>query len=137
MARTKTVRVVDGRMRFVCFACGAKRMVSLAPGLRRYTVRCHKCSEMTRCLLNRRVNEREQQRGRVILILSDGRQLDVELFDISLGGVGFDVSYRDVNKIFPGREVQFRCPWNASLLSRGRYVIRSINGRLVGALRRG
>ncbi len=136
MPKTKTFRVIDGRMHFTCYNCGAKRMVGVAPGTRRQSIHCQKCGELSRCILNRRVEPRESQCGRVLLFLDDGRPLEVDLFDISPNGVGFDVSPRDARKITPGRDVELRCPWSPNLLGKGRFVIRTINGRRVGAFRR-
>jgi len=65
----------------------------------------------------------------------DGKYIEVDLFDISLDGVGFDVAIRDVRKISVGNEIQFRCTWNSQLFSQGRYIVRSINGQKVGAQR--
>jgi transcription elongation factor Elf1 len=137
MPKTKTFRVISGRMHFVCFSCGNKRMISVAPSARRQSVHCQKCGELTRCVLNRRVEPREAQSGKVLLYLADGRPLEVDLFDISRNGVGFDVSPRDAAKLVPGRDVQLRCPWNPNLFGNGRYVIRTINGRRVGVFRKG
>lgn len=108
-------------------------MVTVPPGVRQRSVRCHKCTEVTRCNLNRRVIQREQQRGKVSAFLGDGRQLDVDLFDISLKGVGFDISHRDIGKVRTGKTVQFQCSWNPMLLSKGRFIIRSIKGQRIGA----
>ena len=136
MAKTKMVQVVNGRMHFKCHACQAKRMVSIPPGIRRRSFRCHKCGETTHCNFNRRRALREQQRGVVQLTTNEGKTFNVNLFDISLYGVGFDVSFRDKHKLSVGSEIKFRCPWNPRLLSQGRYQITSLNGLRAGAQKR-
>lgn len=108
-------------------------MAAVPPNIRSRSFRCHKCGDITRAVLNRRVAPREQQRGKAMVTTSDGREMEVDLFDISLYGVGFEISLREAGKISVGKELKFKCPWNPQLLSRGRYVIKSINGRRVGA----
>lgn len=133
MAKTVTFHVVNGRLRFKCFSCGSKRMVSVPPNIRNRSFRCHKCGETTRCVLNRRLDRREQQLGKVQVTTTDGTVIEADLADISLYGVGFDIPLRRANKISVGKELKFRCPWNPRLLSKGRYIVTSIKGRRVGA----
>lgn len=135
MAKAKIFRVVSGRIHFKCSACQAKRMMSIPPQVRNRSIRCHRCGELTRSNFNRRITPREQQRGKVLASTSDGSYVEVDLYDISLYGVGFDVSARDIRKMIVGREVQLRCTWNPRLFRQGRYVIRSIKGRRIGAQR--
>lgn len=135
MAKTRTFKVTNGRILFQCSVCNAKRMIAVAPNVRFRSVRCHKCSEITRCNLDRRLTLREQQLGKILALFPDGRSFDVNLADISLYGVGFDVSYRDVNKFLVGKEVQFQCNWNPQLLGMYRYIIRSVKGQRIGAQR--
>lgn len=133
MGKSQTFRVVNGRAHFKCHACKAKRMVTIPPQVRTRSLRCHKCGELTRANFNRRIIPREQQRGKVLMELRDNISLEVDLYDISLYGVGFDVPMREVRKLSVGQEVQFRCSWNPRLFSQGRYIIRSIKGSRVGA----
>jgi hypothetical protein len=135
MGKTKTFRVENGRILFKCHVCQGKRMMAVAPGVRMRSIRCSKCGEATRCLFNRRLAERESQSGLVLVLTNDGRELMVDLFDISLNGVGFELSIRDANKIAVGRDVQFKCSWNPQLLSSGRYIVRSVKGQRVGVER--
>ena len=132
MGKTKSFRVENGRTLFKCHLCQSKRMVAVAPDVRTRSLRCSKCGESTRCIFNRRQEQREQQSGTVLLQTSDGRELMVDLFDISSKGVGFDLSSSDLNKITVGRDVQFKCTWNPQLFNQGRYVVRSITGQRVG-----
>lgn len=135
MAKTQTFRVVGGRIHFKCQACQSKRMLAIPPGVRRRSLRCYQCGEITRANFNRRLVLREQQKGKVLMSVSDGTYVEVDLFDISQNGVGFDMAVRDIRKISVGKEIQFRCSWNSQLFSQRRYTIRSINGRRIGAER--
>ena len=136
MSKTQIFRVVSGRIHFKCHACQAKRMVTIPPEVRQRSIRCQKCGELTRASFNRRVALREQQRGKVLVSTGNSSNLEVDLYDISLYGIGFDVAPRDIRKMAVGAEVQFRCTWNPRLLSQGRYIVRSIKGRRIGAQRR-
>lgn len=133
MAKTKTFRVVEGRIHFKCHSCDGKRMVAVPQHVRNRSFRCQKCGELTRCILNRRLDQREQQLGKVLVSTADGAELEADLADISLYGVGFDVPLKGVKKISVGKEVKFRCAWNPRLLSNGRYVVTSVKGQRVGA----
>ncbi|KJR97479.1 MAG: hypothetical protein VR65_24250 [Desulfobulbaceae bacterium BRH_c16a] len=86
-------------------------------------------------MFNRRVVEREQQTGKVLVFTGEGREIEANLFDISRDGVGFDISSRDIMKISVGKNLLFKCPWNPQLLSQGSYVVRSIKGQRVGVER--
>ena len=135
MAKTQTFQVVGGRIRFKCHACQSIRMLAIPNQVRRRSIRCHKCGEITQAGFNRRLVQREQQKGKVLISASDGTYIDVDLVDISQNGIGFDMAIRDIRKVAVGKEVQFRCTWNSQLLSQGRYIVRSIKGRRVGAER--
>ena len=102
------------------------------PELKR-SIRCHKCKKLTRCVLNRRLESREQQLGKVLLTITSGRELDASLYDISPHGVGFNMSIRDVKKISVGMAINLRCPWNQNLLGYGHYIVTSIRGHRIGA----
>lgn len=133
MAKTTTFRVIGGRVHFKCFSCEKKRMVSVPPNVRRRSIRCHNCGEISRCSFNRRLELREQQLGKALLTTQDNREMAIDLHDVSLRGVGFDIAARDIKKISLGKEIKIRCTWNARLFTRGRYVVKTIKGRRVGA----
>ncbi len=135
MAKTQIFRVVGGRIHFKCYACQGRRMVSIPPAIRRRSLRCQKCGEITHCNFNRREILREQQKGKALASTRDGTSFEVDLYDISQRGIGFDVAVRDIRKMSVGTELQFRCTWNSKLFSQGRYVVRSIKGRRIGAQR--
>lgn len=131
MPKTKAFQVIEGRIHFKCSSCQAKRIVAVPSGSRRRSVRCQKCGEILNCALNRRKVERNQQSGRVLLLVNNSNA-EVDLFDISKKGVGFELDVRRGLKITEGREVQFKCTWNPRLFSQGRYVVKSIKGSRVG-----
>jgi hypothetical protein len=135
MPKTKTFQVKEGRIFFICSSCRAKRMVSVPFGSRRRSVRCQKCGEALSCVLNRRQMERNQQRGRVQLFTNESNT-EVDLFDISMNGVGFELDVRSGLKITVGREVHFKCGWNSRLFSQERYVVKTIRGSRIGVERR-
>lgn len=135
MAKTVVIRVIQSRMHFKCHKCQAKRMIGVAPHVRRRSIRCHKCSEITNCVLNRRSMPREQQYGKVHLSAMDGTEMEVSLFNISLHGVGFEIPVQQRSKLAVGKQISLKCAWNPRLLSKGLYVVKSINGQRVGAER--
>jgi PilZ domain len=132
MPKSKTFRVMDGRMIFKCPCCQYRRMIAVAPGLRRRLVSCQGCGKKISCILNRRQIERTSQSGRVY-VLAGGSQNEADLSDISAQGVGFEMDARSGLKIAVGREIEFKCTWNPRLLNHGRYVVRSVRGTRVGA----
>jgi len=133
MARSRTFRVVDGRMHFKCHSCQGRRLVTIPGEIRRRSIRCQKCGEITHCDFNRRQVNREQQKGKILVYTAANDHIEVDLHDMSIYGIGFDVSIRDIRKFSVGNELQFRCTWNSKLFSQGRYVVRSIKGRRIGA----
>lgn len=132
--RTKTFRVQNNRIRFTCPDCETKRAIAVPPDTRRRSIRCPKCATRTQCILNRRETPRESQAGRVLLVIDQEREFEVNLHDISLGGLGFDLPYSTSHSLSVSQEVRFKCTWSRNLL-RKRYVIRSIKGKRVGAQR--
>lgn len=133
MLKTKSFNVTDGRFHFKCSACQAKRLAAAPLRVRKRSYKCHKCKQITRCILNRRIARREQQYGKALMRSSDGQEFEVDLVDISLHGVGFDVRYNDLRKISVGKVYDLRCPWNPRLFTDGRYLVKTINSRRVGA----
>lgn len=133
MAKTRTLKVINGRIQFKCFNCQARRLIGVAQHVRRRSIKCHKCGEITKAILNRRMVQREQQYGNVLLYTMDGSEMEVSLFNISLHGVGFEVPIQLRQKLSVGQIVEFRCPWNPKLLSQVTYQIRSIVNQKVGA----
>ena len=130
--RTQTFRVRDNRIRFTCPQCQAKRVVVVPPGTRRRSIGCPQCATRTPCVLNRRIIPRESQAGRCLLVTDSGSQSEVDLHDISLGGLGFDLPYNSSLKLKVRQVVRFKCAWNQRLL-RSKYIVRSISGRRIGA----
>lgn len=133
MLKTKNFKVVNGRFHFKCSVCQAKRLAAAPQNVRKRSFRCHKCKQITRCNLNRRMATREQQYGKALVRSSGGNEFEVDLVDISLHGIGFDVHFNDLRKISIGKTCELRCSWNPRLFPDGRYVIRTIKSRRVGA----
>ncbi len=134
MGKTKTFRVVNHRFQFKCDKCGAKRYMAVPARLRQRSVRCHKCGEIIRCSFNRRATLRELQTGNAVLITSSGKDVEINLSDVSAKGIGFEMSIRAMRSrvIKIGDQIQVYCNWSPRLLGSSRYVVQNIRGRRVG-----
>ena len=135
MAKTKSYQVINRRMLFRCFECGAKKYIAVGLHLRRKTVRCHRCSETTNCLINRRQKPRDTQTGKAVLITPDGIEYEIYLHNVSPDGMGFEISPGGAfctQKLDVGQEVSFKCGWNSFLFDRSRFVVKYIRERRVG-----
>ena len=134
MLRTQTFKVVRNRMLFRCPICKVKRSISVPRGVRKKTIRCHKCGETIKCALNRRVYPREILTGKMIMITPDGNEMDALLSDKSATGAGFDLAFSDIrrNRLTKGQRVRFRCSWNPHLVGNNRYEIVNIIGSRIG-----
>lgn len=137
MGKTLTFQVINNRLMFRCPACGVRRNMALPPNLRQKNIKCHKCSEITKCRLNRRTKPRELQCGKVVLITSDSRETEVNLHDISHDGAGFDLppGTSRARKLSIGSKVRFKCGWRPSLFGSCYYEVKSIVGQRVGVRR--
>lgn len=133
MSRTKTYRVVNNRMQFRCPECGTRKYIAVPPDVRRRSVRCTKCGARNNCLLNRRNIPRDSQAGKAVLVLPDGREIEIDLHDLSMKGIGFDLPLGVAKKLHVKQVVSFKCTWNPRLIGNNRYEIKSIHGRRVGA----
>jgi len=111
--------------------------MAVAPHLRMRKVRCQKCGVITICNFNRRYEQREFQSGKVVLLTSDGKEVEIYLHDISSGGVGFELPIMEARKckLSVGEKVKFKCRWNSSRLERGEFVIKRIKEQRVGVQR--
>ncbi len=132
MPKSKVFHVKEGRMFFKCPVCQYRRVVAVSANQRRRSVLCRGCGQKISCVFNRRHVERASQSGRVLLLVG-GIQTEVNLFDISGTGVGFELDARAGIKLSVGREIEFKCSWNPRLFSQGRYVVKSMRGLRVGA----
>ena len=130
-------RVINNRMHFKCATCSAKRNLPVQPDIRGKNIRCHKCDAITKCVFNRRVAPRELQSGEVIMITKEGKELTVNIHDISTNGglgFGFDIPLRAARArtISVGQEVHFNCKWNPRLLGSGRFKVINSRGQRIG-----
>lgn len=134
MGKSVTFKVVNNRMLFRCSACKAKRNITVPPDIRLKSIRCHSCSELTRCVFNRRVHLRENQRGMVILQTSAGREIDVMLHDLSMEGLGFNIPVGSARtyRIRVGNQVRLRCTWNPRLIPNTTFIVKNVKGQRVG-----
>lgn len=133
MARTQTYSIINNRVHFKCPSCGTRKYLAAPRDLRRRSIRCHKCGERTKCLFNRRDRPRENQVGKAMLVLHTGNEIEIDLRDISMRGIGFDLPYGSARKVSVRQVVSFKCNWNPRLIGNARYIIRSIDGQRVGA----
>lgn len=135
MGKTKDFLVVEGRVFFKCPLCGAKKTLPVPPGIRQVSTHCHKCGEITRCRLNRRFRPREQQAGKVLMLTDEGQEFEINLNDLSMEGVGFEIpiNLARAHKVSQGDVIRFRCSWNQRLLGNHRYSVISVYGQRVGA----
>jgi len=134
MAKTVTVKVVNNRLLFRCPACRARRNIAILPNLRQKAITCHKCHEITRCILNRRTQPRNLQSGKVVITTTDQKEAEVLLHDISSDGVGFELPFglRKTLRISLGSHIRFKCSWNQKLFGSNTYEVKSIIGQRVG-----
>ena len=134
MAKTITFRVINNRFLFRCSKCGAKRRLSAPPHLRQKNIRCFSCEEMNKCAFNRRVTPREQQSGKAVLITSAGKEVDINLLDISSKGVGVELSIQGLRSrvVKIGDKIQLICGWNPRLFSGRQYIVQNIREQKVG-----
>jgi hypothetical protein len=132
MGKTRTFRVISNRIQFICPTCRTRKFSMVPRVLRRKNMKCSKCSEVTRCILDRRTKPRELQSGKV-LMLTGGKELEVFLHDISIDGIGVDLPVRALRsgKLTTGREVRFKCSWNPRLIN-GNFVVNNVKDQRVG-----
>jgi len=135
MAKTKIFRVRNGRMQFKCPECQSKKMVAVSPRARRRSIKCHKCNETTNCDLNRRIVRREMQSGKLSMFNVDGKEMEVDLYDISDGGLGVELKVRDSLKISIGQKLKFKCGWNPRLVTSGYYKVCSVKDQRIGVIK--
>jgi hypothetical protein len=132
MAKSQLYKVINNCLYFKCFFCQTKRVIAVPPEIRRKSVHCHKCGEISHCQLNRRTTLRESQTGKALMIFNDGRELPIDLYDISSTGVGFDLCSGSVRSASINQMVKLKCSWNPRLLDYSWFVIKNVNGRRVG-----
>ncbi len=132
MGKTKTFKVISNRIQFICPACKARKFAPVPRSLRRKNVKCSKCTEVTSCILDRRLKPREIQSGKVVMV-TGGKELEVFLHDISIDGIGVDLPVKALRsgKLTTGHQVHFKCSWNSRLIN-GNFVVNNVKGQRVG-----
>jgi hypothetical protein len=132
--KTKEFRVQDNRLLFKCPYCGKRRNYTLL-NIRRKTLKCDECREMTRCLFNRRPELRECQSGMLTLKTREGKEIQVMMRDISSRGIGFEVlKGKDLRLLRKGHEISLESNWNPAMIPKSRFRVQSINGFRVGVM---
>jgi len=134
MAKIATFRVINNRMQFRCPKCGAKRNFPVQGNIRKKNMRCHKCGEVIRCVLNRRTTPRQRQSGLATLITNDGKEISVNIHDISADGIGIEipVTIARARTIKKGQKIRFHCKWNPRLLGSGYFIVINSSGQRIG-----
>lgn len=132
--KTKEFRVQDNRLLFKCPYCGKRRNYTLLNS-RRKTIKCWECGSMTRCVFNRRPEQREPQSGMIILKTREGKEIPVMLRDISSRGVGFEIQKgKDARYLRKGQEISLSCKWSPAMIPKARFKVQNINGFRVGVM---
>lgn len=132
--KTKEFRVQDNRLLFKCPYCGKRRNYVIL-NLRRKTIKCWDCKEKTRCVFNRRPEQREPQSGLLILKTFEGKEISVMMRDVSSRGIGFEMMRgKDARRIRKGQDVILSCNWNPAMIRSDRYKVQNISGFRVGVM---
>ncbi len=132
--KTKEFRVRENRLIFKCPFC-AKRRNHTILNVRRKNIKCESCGELTRCLFNRRPEQRESQGGKLTLKTREGKEIAVMMRDISSRGIGLELlKGKDVRLIKKGQEISLACNWSPALIPRARFRVQNINGFRVGVM---
>lgn len=132
MIQSRIFQVKDSRFIFRCHQCQTKRALSVPPDIRSKEIKCHRCGALSRCILNRRLEKRQLQSGKALMVLPGGKEIEIDLHDISARGVGFNLLPNESTKLSVTDEIQFSCDWNPRLFPRHKYIVRNIRGRRVG-----
>lgn len=132
--KTKEFRVQGNRLLFKCPFCGKRRNYTIL-NVRRKTLKCDSCQEMTRCVFNRRPELRESQSGMLMLKTREGKEIQVMMRDISSRGIGFDVlKGKDLRLIRKGHEISLKSNWSPAMIPKARFRVQNINGFRVGVM---
>ncbi len=69
------------------------------------------------------------------MITDEGKEMDVNLYDISMEGIGFDIPIRAARagSVKIGQEVRFRCSWNPRLFGNASFVVKNNKSQRIGA----
>jgi hypothetical protein len=67
------------------------------------------------------------------MITNQGTEIEIDLHDVSMSGLGFDLPLNAARALSVRQEVQFKCTWNPRLLAGHKFIVRSIKGRRIGA----
>ena len=132
--KTKEFRMLDNRLLFRCPFCGKRRNYTI-PRARRKSIKCDGCGEITKCLFNRRPEQRESQSGKLTLKTRKGKEIVVMMRDISSRGIGFEVfKGKDLHILKKKQEISLTCSWSPRMIPKSRFQVQNINGFRVGVM---
>lgn len=132
--KTKQFRLQQNRLLFKCPYCSRRRNYMILNG-RRKTIRCWHCGGTTRCVFDRRPEQRLSLSGLVELKTREGKVIEVMLRDVSSKGVGFDVRKgKDARVLKKGQEIWLSCNWNPSMIPKSTFRVQNMNGFRVGVM---
>ena len=132
--KTKEYRVQGNRLLFRCSCCGERRNVSILD-IKCESIKCMDCGRYTRCLLNRRREQRESLSGILTLRTRENTLIEVRMHDISVRGIGFELLRgKDLCLIKLGDDISLSCNWSLTLIPKSRFRVQNINGFRVGVV---
>jgi hypothetical protein len=132
--KSKEFRIQENRLLFKCPFCGRRRNYTIL-NLRRKTIKCCYCQEMTRCIFNRRPEQREAQSGLLSVKTREGKEIIVMMRDKSSRGIGFEIMKgKDARRIKKGQEVSLSCNWSPAMIPKARFRVQNISGFRVGVM---
>ena len=132
--KTKEFNVQDNRLFFKCPYCGKKRNFTILD-IRSKNIECFDCEKITRCLFNRRPEQRESLSGMLTLRTKKNNEIEVMMRDISARGIGFEVrNGKDLPLIKLSDDISLSCNWSPTLIPKSRFRVQNINGFRVGVM---
>ena len=132
--KTKEFRIQDNRLLFNCPFCGYKHNLTILD-IRSRNIKCFDCGGLTRCLFNRRPEQRERLSGILTMRTSENKEIEVMMRDISVRGIGFELRRgKDLGLIKLGDDISLSCNWSPTLIPKSRFRVKNINGFRVGVL---
>ena len=132
--KTKEFRIQDNRLLFKCPFCGYKNNLTILD-IKSKNIKCFDCGVLTRCLFNRRPEQRERLSGILTMRTSENKEIEVMMCDISVRGIGFELRRgKDLGLIKLGDDISLSCNWSPTLIPKSRFRVKNINGFRVGVL---
>lgn len=132
--KSKRFKVTNNRIQFKCHSCGTKRNMTVPLNSRNKNIKCQKCTEITKCVFDRRQGNRSSQAGKVVMTTQNGKNHEVMLHDISPNGLGIDIPLRIFRscKVRSGEKIRLNCNWNPFLLRSNAFIVKCITNQRIG-----